>query len=161
MLKISHSSDVNVQVYSNVLSCLHLQKRTRELSGIQRDVIKKKLTKENSKMVRMQMIRDCDKEGVDLHNLQNVKSASVFRQAKSEELAANDLAKDPLMDLFLMRDKQKDDSTRYVQYVSHPLQVVIFSQDTLAVAIAGKISQKRKRWILLSILMQQDQLSEK
>lgn len=44
--------------------------------------IQKKPTKENHKLVRMEMVRQCDEEGVTLHNLQNVKSARVLRKAK-------------------------------------------------------------------------------
>ncbi|XP_054259617.1 uncharacterized protein LOC128984334 [Macrosteles quadrilineatus] len=61
-----------------------------------------------------------------------VKSYSVYRKAKSEALAVDDLHENPMLDLFMMREyEEKSADDRYIQHVSHPFEVMMYSKEVL------------------------------
>lgn len=65
-------------------SCIHTQKKKIELSGIHRIKVQESAGNTNPKIMRLQVVREVDENGANLHNLQGAKSYSVFREAKSE-----------------------------------------------------------------------------
>uniref|UniRef100_A0A1B6KCX7 Ubiquitin-like protease family profile domain-containing protein n=1 Tax=Graphocephala atropunctata TaxID=36148 RepID=A0A1B6KCX7_9HEMI len=143
--KIFNSKDVLIRVFSNANSCLHEQKKTRELSGILRDKIKHTLLTRNPMSVRLDCVQNLDVEGVQLNNVQEAKSYSVFRKARSEALAANDLDKNALIDLMKMAIIQSGKQDQYVQLVGNPLHVIIFSKQLLDLTMKAKNVNKKTK----------------
>ncbi|XP_046681270.1 LOW QUALITY PROTEIN: uncharacterized protein LOC124368040 [Homalodisca vitripennis] len=62
-------------------------------------------------------IQSADVDGLLLNNIQDAKSCSVFRKARSEALAANDLDNDPLIDLMKMAMLQAGDQDQILDNV--------------------------------------------
>jgi hypothetical protein len=137
-----NSDSVKVSVYTNVSECVHPSKKTRELSGVARELLKEKLKHTSATLVRIECVKKCDPVGIKLNNIQDAKSYSVLRKAKSEALAEDDLHEDCLTDLFMMRDQQRDPQLRYIQHVAHPFEVIIYSRDVLYVACMAKDKAK-------------------
>ncbi|KAG8292192.1 N-acylsphingosine amidohydrolase activity protein [Homalodisca vitripennis] len=71
-------------------------------------------------------------------------SCSVFRKAKSEALAANDLDNDPLIDLMKMAMLQAGDQDQYVQFVGNPLHVIIYSKQLLNLSMRRMRLRKKE-----------------
>lgn len=96
-------------------------------------------------MMRLKMVDKIDREDVTLYNFQEVMSSSVFRKVKSEALAGDDFHPDPLTDLFLMRSNQTVKETRFVRYVCHSLQLVLFNKESLELALIAKSKLKTQK----------------
>jgi Ulp1 protease family, C-terminal catalytic domain len=134
----SKSKPAKFQLYADKVSCHHKGKMTRALKGLERNLEKENLEKVHPYTHRLNALNDCDVDVALRGNLQGVRNPHVFRKARSEVLAKNDLHKDDIVDI--MKMMELPDYSDYVQSVGKPFHAYLWS--TKMHKVAQKVCKK-------------------
>ncbi|XP_063229349.1 uncharacterized protein LOC134534752 isoform X1 [Bacillus rossius redtenbacheri] len=104
-------------------------RKTWDVRGWQRQQLKKKLKEKRPTTYRYETIDSMDEHILNLGNMQDVKSMSVVKKVRCEALAEDDLDKDDVKDLLEQFLQGENDGSKYLQEISLPLGVLMFSKD--------------------------------
>ncbi|XP_048487301.1 uncharacterized protein LOC119692509 isoform X2 [Plutella xylostella] len=126
------TSDYSAEVKSNSLNFSHKSPKTGWVTGVEREILKRRLYNDKALNVKNKDLNDClDEKFKKTKKLGLVKSDEVYRKARSEALAINDRSNNDLLDLLAYQSKHAS----FVQRISMPFQVIIFSLEQLQVLI--------------------------
>lgn len=117
----------NVEVFSTSINFCHPYKITDRVSGVSRDVAINVLQKNKPFTYRRAAIKDASRLIVASGNLQSIKSEPTIRKIRSQALNRLKRDKDDNMDVILM----KRDHSEYIQQVSLPFNIKVFSKEQL------------------------------
>lgn len=117
----------------------HKRNLTGYVKGIERAVFKQHLLKNKASKLKRLYIHEADSNVIkETKNLQNIKSDDTMRKIRSEAVTFFDRHKDDFIDILLMQR----DHPEYIQEVSSPLSVKLYSREQVHLAETQKISNE-------------------
>lgn len=136
--KIEIAREVNGQrkatVFSTSINFSHNQKLTDDLRGIERNIAKNKLKRENVSEFRQKTIINANTDHIRCGNLGSIKSEPTLRKVRSEIKNSSKRHDNDLVDLILYMENHQD----FIQQISSPFNVQIYSKEQIAVAKSSK-----------------------
>jgi hypothetical protein len=127
------NSPAKLCVYSDKTSTKHAGMLARTLKGLERKMVRAELEDENPYVYRLKCAEDCDVDLAYKGDLQKVRTPAVFRKVRSEALARNDMHKDDLIDLIMMK---REDDGQYIQAVGSPFHAYLWSEKMQKIALS-------------------------
>lgn len=125
----NQKDEIKVNVWSSSLNFNHLGSLTTQLRGLERKMVGNTLTEMKPMRRRETDVLLLTPTSIELGNYNGVKSDSVYRKIRSEQLAKNDRDKNDLYDLIGFQREHPE----FVYSVGVPFFVHIFSKEQLMI----------------------------
>lgn len=125
----SKNKNIEVKVFSSSLNFNHLQNITSQLRGLERNMVGNLLVDAKPLCLRQDDVLSLNKDSIKIGNLGKVKSDSVYRTLRSEQVSKNDRNKNDFFDLIELQN----DHPEYINTVGSPFHIYIFSKEQTTV----------------------------
>lgn len=131
-------NNLNIKVYSSSLNYSHQNKITLHVKGIERAIAKKSIYHLKPSEYKRKLIIEAKDHLIQKGNLQGIKSDCTFRKIKSEAMAHLDRDINDITDII----KMQNDHSNYIQEVSVPFNVKVYSVEQLNVLKHNKLNNR-------------------
>lgn len=127
------------ELFSTNINYNHNKKMTSQVRGPERKVAKAALKFIKPLKFRMEAVKKSKSRLLQVGDCQDIKSDCTLRKIRSEALGSKDRDKDDFIDMHLM----KIENPRYIQFISNPFQIHLYSQEQIHLILAETTTQRK------------------